>query len=74
MIDNILYKLGIISHIQQGDKLYCFEDHIYIDNSYVQSISRYIYNQNRNAAISNIQKFIRTTSGAGVSKTIFYSC
>ena len=58
MIDNILYKLNIISSIKQGDKLYCFDDNIFIDNSYIQSISRYIYNQNRNDAIQNIQECI----------------
>ena len=58
MIDNILYKLKIISAIKQGDKLYCLDDNIFIDNSYIQSISRYIYSQNRNDAIQNIQECI----------------
>ena len=58
MIDNILYKLKIISSIKQGDKLYCLDDNIFIDNSYIQSISRYIYSQNRNDAIQNIQECI----------------
>lgn len=58
MIDNILYKLKIISSIKQGDKLYCLDDNIFIDNSYIQSISRYIHNQNRNDAIQNIQECI----------------
>lgn len=60
MIDNILHTLGIISHLKQGDKLYCFEDNIYIDNSYIQSISRYIYNQSRNDAINYIKNSINT--------------
>jgi hypothetical protein len=58
MIDEILYKLNIISHLKIGDKLYCFEDHIYIDDSYIPSIARYFYNQNRNDAISFITESI----------------
>ena len=52
MIDSILYKLKIISHIKQGEKLYCENDNIFIDNSYIPSISRYINNQNRIETIS----------------------
>jgi len=48
MITNLLYKLTIISYVKQGDKLYCDNNlNIYIDNSYIPSFSRYIYNQNR---------------------------
>ena len=55
MIDEVLYKLRIISHLKQGDKLYCSTDNnIFIDNSYIPSISRYINNQNRNITISFI--------------------
>ena len=60
MIDDILYKLNIISHIKQGDKLYCYHDSFYIDNSFLQSISRFINNQNRNDAINNIKECIET--------------
>ena len=58
MIDEILYKLKIISHLKKGDKLYCFDDNIYIDNSYIPSISRYINNQNRNDSILFINNCI----------------
>ena len=58
MIDNTLYKLNIISHISQGDKLYCIDDNIFIDNSYFPSVSRFIFNQNRNDTITNIQNCI----------------
>lgn len=58
MIDNILYKLKIMSYIKQGDKLYCLDDNIYIDNSYIQSISRFLYSQNRNDAISYIKNSV----------------
>ena len=54
MINNILYKLTIISYIKQGDKLYCSDNNIFIDNSYVQSVSRYINNQNRNDSMAFI--------------------
>ena len=47
MIDSILYKLKIIAHLKQGEKLYCSDNNIFIDNSYIQSVSRYINNQNR---------------------------
>lgn len=49
MITNLLYKLTIISYIKQGEKLYCDDDsNIFVDNSYMPSVFRYIYNQNRN--------------------------
>ena len=49
MITNLLYKLTIISYIKQGEKLYCDDDlNIFVDNSYIPSVIRYIYNQNRN--------------------------
>tara|TARA_Y100000741_G_scaffold364008_1_gene353679 strand:- start:289 stop:786 length:498 start_codon:yes stop_codon:yes gene_type:complete len=60
MIQDILYKLNIISHIKQGDKLYCYNNSFYIDNSFIQSISRFINNQSRNNAIQNIKDCIET--------------
>tara|TARA_B100001175_G_C19166514_1_gene475409 strand:- start:75 stop:581 length:507 start_codon:yes stop_codon:yes gene_type:complete len=54
MIDTILYKLKIISHLKQGDKLYCYDDNIFIDNSYIPSVSRYINNQNRTESMAFI--------------------
>ena len=48
MITSLLYKLTIISYIKQGDKLYCDSNsNIFVDNSYIPSLSRYFYNQNR---------------------------
>ena len=59
MINQILYKLSIISYIKQGEKLYCDdESNIFVDNSYIPSISRYITNQNRNVTIKNIKNII----------------
>ena len=59
MINEILYKLSIISYIKQGEKLYCDdESNIFIDNSYIPSISRYISNQNRVVTIKNIKDII----------------
>ena len=59
MINQILYKLSIISYIKQGEKLYCDdESNIFIDNSYIPSISRYISNQNRIVTIKNIKDII----------------
>ena len=54
MIDSILYKLRIIANLKQGEKLYCSNNNIFIDNSYVQSVSRYINNQNRNDSLALI--------------------
>tara|TARA_B100000575_G_C23122570_1_gene649825 strand:+ start:538 stop:1041 length:504 start_codon:yes stop_codon:yes gene_type:complete len=54
IINTLLYKLKIISHLKQGDKLYCSNDNIFIDNSYIPSLSRYLYNQNRNDTIAFI--------------------
>ena len=52
MITNLLYKLTIISYIKQGDKLYCDSNlNIFVDNSYIPSLSRYFYNQNRDATL-----------------------
>jgi hypothetical protein len=48
MITNLLYKLTIISYLKQGEKLYCDKDsNIFVDNSYMPSLSRYFLNQNR---------------------------
>ena len=58
MINNILYKLTIISHIKQGDKLYFNDNNIFIDESYIQSISRYYYNQSRSICTDNINDII----------------
>lgn len=59
MINEILYKLTIISYIKQGEKLYCDDDsNIFVDNSYIPSISRYISNQNRVVTIKNIKDII----------------
>ena len=59
MINQILYKLSIISYIKQGEKLYCDdESNIFIDNSYIPSISRFISNQNRIVTIKNIKDII----------------
>ena len=46
MINQVIYKLTIISYIKQGEKLYCDdESNIFIDNSYIPSLSRYMSNQ-----------------------------
>ena len=38
MINQVIYKLTIISYIKQGEKLYCDdESNIFIDNSYIPS-------------------------------------
>ena len=58
IIDTILYKLKIISHLKQGEKLYCYEDNIFIDNSYIPSLSRYINNQNRSESMTFISDCI----------------
>tara|TARA_Y100000589_G_C27151237_1_gene629018 strand:- start:886 stop:1380 length:495 start_codon:yes stop_codon:yes gene_type:complete len=59
MINQILYKLTIISYIKQGEKLYCDdESNIFVDNSYIPSITRYISNQNRIVTIKNIKDII----------------
>ena len=59
MINQILYKLTIISYIKQGEKLYCDdESNIFVDNSYIPSISRFISNQNRVVTIKNIKDII----------------
>ena len=59
MINQILYKLSIISYIKQGEKLYCDdESNIFIDYSYIPSISRFISNQNRVVTIKNIKDII----------------
>lgn len=59
MINQILYKLTIISYIKQGEKLYCDdESNIFVDNSYIPSITRYISNQNRVVTIKNIKDII----------------
>ena len=58
MITNILYKLTILSYIKQGEILICYDDTINIDESYIQSISRFFSNQNRTDAIDNIVKLI----------------
>lgn len=49
MITSLLYKLTIISYIKQGEKLYCDGDlNIFVDNSFIPSLTRYMYSQNRN--------------------------
>ena len=58
LINNILYKLTILSYIKQGEKLYCFDNNIIIDDSYIQSISRFFSNQNRSNAIDHISNLI----------------
>ena len=58
LINNILYKLTIISYIKQGEKLYCYNNNIVIDQSYLQSISRYFSNQNRIDTIQSISELI----------------
>lgn len=58
LINNILYKLTIISYIKQGEKLYCYDNNIVIDESYLQSISRYFSNQNRIDTIQSISELI----------------
>ena len=45
LINNILYKLTIISYVKQGEKLCCYDNNIIIDDSYIQSISRFFSNQ-----------------------------
>ena len=58
MITDLIYKLTIISYLKHGEKLYCDESNIYIDNSYIPSLSRYISNQNRNISITYITNII----------------
>ena len=58
MINTILYKLTIISYIKQGEKLCCYDNNIIIDDSYIQSISRFFSNQNRTNAIDHISNLI----------------
>ena len=59
MINEILYKLTIVSYIKQGEKLCCDdESNIFVDNSYIPSITRYISNQNRVVTIKNIKDII----------------
>ena len=59
MINQILYKLTILSYIKQGEKLYCDdESNIFVDNSYIPSFTRYISNQNRVVTIKNIKDII----------------
>jgi hypothetical protein len=59
MINEILYKLTIISYIKQGEKLCCDDEfNIFVDNSYIPSITRYISNQNRVITIKNIKDII----------------
>ena len=59
MINQVIYKLTIISYIKQGEKLYCDdESNIFIDNSYIPSVSRYISNQNRIVTLKNIKDII----------------
>ena len=59
MITNLLYKLSIISHIKHGDKLYCDDNsNIFIDESYIPSISRYFTAQNRSVTLNNISDTI----------------
>lgn len=59
MINQVLYKLTIISYIKQGEKLYCDdESNIFVDNSYIPSFTRYFSNQNRVITIKNIKDII----------------
>ena len=58
MITDLIYKLTIISYLKHGEKLYCDESNIYIDNSYIPSLSRYMSNQNRNISITYITNII----------------
>ena len=62
MITNVLYKLTILSYIKQGDKLYCNdESNIFIDNSYIPFLSRYLFNQNRNITTKSLLEIINDT-------------
>lgn len=62
MITNVLYKLTILSYIKQGDKLYCNdESNIFIDNSYIPFLSRYLFNQNRNITTKSLLDIINDT-------------
>ena len=59
IITNLLYKLTIISHIKQGDKLYCDSNsNIFVDNSYMPSLSRYFFNQNREITSKTLNELI----------------
>ena len=59
MITNVLYKLSIISYIKQGEKLYCDdESNIFVDDSYIPSLTRYFNNQNRMVTTKNIKDII----------------
>tara|TARA_B100001564_G_C20668855_1_gene685114 strand:+ start:5823 stop:6317 length:495 start_codon:yes stop_codon:yes gene_type:complete len=59
MINQVIYKLTIISYIKQGEKLYCDDQsNIFIDNSYIPSLSRYMSNQSRVIALKNIKDVI----------------
>ena len=59
MITNVLYKLSIISYIKQGEKLYCDdESNIFVDDSYIPSLTRYFNNQNRLVTTKHIKDII----------------
>ena len=59
MITNVLYKLSIVSYIKQGEKLYCDDDsNIFVDDSYIPSLTRYFNNQNRLVTTKHIKDII----------------
>jgi len=58
MINNTLYKLTIVSYIKQGEKLYCCDENLFIDDSVMQSVSRYYYNQTRLGTTESIKSII----------------
>jgi len=58
MIDELLYKLQIFETINVGDKLSCNTDKIIIDNSYLPSITRWYYSEDRKLTIDLIKNTI----------------
>ena len=57
-IDELLYKLQIFEKINIGDKLSCNTDKIVIDNSYIPSISRWFYSEDRKITVDLIKNTI----------------
>ena len=58
MIDELLYKLQNFEKINIGDKLSCNSDKIIIDNSYLPSITRWYYAEDRKLTIDLIKNTI----------------
>jgi hypothetical protein len=54
-LETIILNLKIIAKIQIGNKLCINEKNIYIDNTYFQSIYRYIYDNSRSKTIDFLE-------------------